>query len=367
MKIAVWIPGQSWGDINPTTFDKGLGGREVAAVTLAMEWGKLGHEVCVYAKNELNLVYPFDRKLGRSGRTLFFDNRHISDDLEVNDFDVLLSWEDPSIFMVEAAAQVPLKVCGMQCAHIDVVIPDETIPMPDLYVALSPWHADFLKSCNPDLPPVAVMPNCVDLSRFPQRVGRATGGPARFMYASSPDRGLVHLLRDWHKYRALFPDCTLSVFYGVEAFVAAQRWSHASAGEMALDIEHLLGQEGIQYYGKQSQAVIAQAHAESDMLLYPCDPLAPTETGCITVMEAAAAGNVPVITDADCLPSEFSAIAEVVELPYGDHYLAAVYDLMQNPDYYMQLQKNGRDFAKTRTWDQVAKRWIKMFKNQKGS
>ena len=49
------------------------------------------------------------------------------------------------------------------------------------------------------------------------------GNPKRVVYASSPDRGLVYLLKNWEKVTKEVPDAELNVFYGFETFDALNR------------------------------------------------------------------------------------------------------------------------------------------------
>jgi glycosyltransferase involved in cell wall biosynthesis len=358
MKIAVYVPGTAWGSVNPDTLNaKGLGGRETVAVNLALLWAEEGHEVTVFA----HTTSPRHHFTKAGGVASFIEQDMALPMLANFTWDVLVAMDDPTLIghpVVQMNAA--LTYCHMHCAHLPTY--DEgIIAAPDVYVAVSPWHADFLSMQSENIRAIEVMRNCI----FPEKYGTkecAPFGEPNFLYASSPDRGLVHLLRNWPKFREAFPGCVLSVAYGVEDYVERAAWAHSQSGEEAVDIAHLINQEGIDYYGRIHPDRLALLHDQSDFLLYPCDPSSPTETGCITILEALASGNVVVTTDADCLPSEFSEVAVICSLPFDiDQYIKAVDVLWKNEEAYIAMQKAGHDFAEARDWRSMANAWLEMF------
>jgi glycosyltransferase involved in cell wall biosynthesis len=363
MKIAVYCAGDSWGQtVNPDGLRKGLGGRETAAVQLASQWALLGHDVTVFAPNDAAM----HREAEGGGRVCFIGTEYAMPLLTAFPYDVVLSWEVASLLAIPQIKQWgAVTVCGMQVAH--VLEGPDSLMVPDLWVALSPWAARFLGMQLPKGCLVSVQPNCVD----PEVYGQARAldytyprdNPVRFLYASSPDRGLVHLLRMWPKLRLELPGCELHVVYGARHWAEAQKWNHYVPGQMAVDMLRLITQDGVYDHGKVGQDVLARLHYRSDFLLYPCDPMQPTETGCITVLEAMAAGDVPVISDADCLGEEFAGACEMQPLPFREsEWLQRICALVRDPARVNELRRVGRDFViPARTWEQVAPDWIEMF------
>lgn len=360
MRIGVYLEGDSWGQVGPETINKGLGGRETAAVRLAENWARCGHEVHAFVPRDEAVTIKDE-----SGGLVTYMTTDMALPMMTSfDYDAVLSWEAPDIFIVPGVREhVKVMVCGMQVAHFSDDDP-EVIVAPDCWVALSQWHADFMESQVPGLMRnVSVLPNCVNLDLFePRDPDHYLNAPIEFLYASSPDRGLVHLLRSWERIRKEFPEAYLHVAYGIEQFIYVNRFAHGEVGEMALDIERLIDQDGIIYHGRIGQDKLAALHAKCDALLYPCDPMGPTETGCITVIEACAAGNIPFITDADCLSSEFSDVAVVIPLPWDpEHYVRTVRSNLNDRDRVRDLRIRGRAFAETRDWSLVALEWIDLF------
>ncbi len=131
---------------------------------------------------------------------------------------------------------------------------------------------------------------------------------------------------------------------------------------MAVEIERLMKQPGIKDVGKIGQKELAELQIGADAWLYPLDAMNATESGCITAVENAAAGNPIITTNCDCMPTEFGRIGRIVDLPFNqDEYYAAVKDVLTDEDYYTNLQKKGRKFAEERDWSLIAKSWIEFF------
>jgi glycosyltransferase involved in cell wall biosynthesis len=365
LRIVQYLSGPSpWGDVTPETMNsKGLGGRETALVQLAQRWAHMGYDVVNYVPVEAPTGPPNCR---------FLDYRYVADHLRCFGADVLVSWEEPRIFDIEGVAEsVPVKVIEMQVAHLSGLTP-EADQVIDAYAVLSRWAGGFLTQQNAFVDPrkLVVLPNGVDLDRYrpelafdyPEKV--ATEKSWRFFYSSSPDRGLAHLLNTWPRIRDRWPNATLTICYGLENWVRAEQWSHNIQSESALDIIEGLEQPGINYLGKIGQSDLADIQRHSDALLYPCDTMQPTETGCITVVEAGAAWSPAIITDCDCLGSEFGDYnyAAVSPLPFDpDHYVDTIDSVLSDKDRYLELQRNGRELARSRQWSLIAEDWIDMF------
>jgi glycosyltransferase involved in cell wall biosynthesis len=236
----------------------------------------------------------------------------------------------------------------------------------DYVAGLSGWHKEFLmhQGLEMDDDEVVVLPNGVDISKYPEpEYGRKFTDNPKFVYSSSPDRGLWYLLQIWPRIRKDFPNAELLVGYGVKRWTDFNKWAHSRQGEMAVEIDRLMDQPGIKDIGTVGQDELAKLQIEADAWLYPLDAMSATESGCITAVENAAAGNPIITTDCDCMPSEFGRIGRIVDLPWNpDTYYEAVYDVLSDEDYYTSLQKKARKFAETRDWSLIASEWVNLFK-----
>lgn len=363
LRIAQYLSAPSaWGSVTPETMhNKGLGGRETALVQLAEQWASTGHEVMNFVRTE----EPYRTLYPSGGRSSYVDV-DIFGDVVINfPVDVIVSWEESRLFKypkVRDAAR--LTVIEMQVAHLDTT--EECDAGTDVYAALSPWASEFLgNQGHIKAEKIVVLPNGIDVGRysaFQPAYNSPKNTPLEFFYSSSPDRGLHHLLNLWPRLRAKYPDSLLHVCYGVEHWTTNVRWSHNMQAETALDVEEGLKQDGVVYHGKIGQTELAELQQRCDLLLYPCDPMQPTETGCITIIEAGAAGVPVVTTNADCLGSEFGMTTMQIELPFSeDAYLEAIDQVLSDKGLYYRLQQHNYWLAMERSWANIAEAWLDMF------
>lgn len=364
MKIIQYIPGSgSWGDLTPETMkSKGLGGRETALVQLAEAWSRSGHEVVNFVPTKQPYRYP--KKSG--GVSHYIPGNFAYDHLRLFGSDVCISWEEPRVFASpEVRQMVKLAIIEMQVANMSTQPEwDEAV---DHYAVLSQWAGEYLCAQDPNINPdkLVVFPNGVNMGRYSDpKFGRRHDGSDgyNFYYSSSPDRGLSHLLNMWPKLRKRLPGSTLRVAYGVEHWLEAVKWTHNMQAESALDVLDGLQQEGIIYTGRIGQDELARLQEASDALLYTCDTMQPTETGCISVVEAGAACTPAFITNADCLESEFGNIFPYVKLPLNeDAYIDLVEEVLKDEKAYTWYQESGRALADSRDWSKIALEWLGFF------
>lgn len=362
MKIVQFIPSAgSWGDLTPDTMNKkGLGGRETALVKLAENWANRGHEVINFVPTEAPHTYHYG-----DGVSYFVPASQAVNYLKTFGADVLVSWEEPRLFSVDGVRQnVGKTVIEMQVAHMSTN--EEMDELTDNYAVLSQWAGDFLLEQGREINPekIVIFPNGVDLNRYsqPQYINNRKNEHPEFYYSSSPDRGLVHLLKLWPRIREMYPGAKLNVCYGLEHWIESVRWIHNMQAQVALDIERTINQDGIIYRGRIGQDELARIQERSDALLYTCDTMQPTETGCITVVEAGAACSPAIITDCDCLGYEFLESSPMALLPFNeDDYLGLVKEVMEEGYAYNFYQKKGRELAEARSWDKIADQWLTFF------
>lgn len=179
--------------------------------------------------------------------------------------------------------------------------------------------------------------------------------PGKCLYASSPDRGLLRLLRWWPEIKAECPDLTLYVAYGRERMKERAKVDHAFAAEVA-EIESLIGQPGVVDLGFQTKPEMDRHIAESELWLYPTDF---EETGCLIGRKAVAAGAFPIYIEQGCL-------REVLEpfMPVGKGFrddmekhkpafVGAVCTLAKSPHFARILDPGS-------TWPESAAVWDRL-------
>lgn len=367
LKIANVLMSDSWGEIGPAAFERGIGGREGAMIFLSREWAKMGHEVTSFV--------PVERgeRFSDEGYHEYIPLNLTRPMLANFDWDVAIAWECPSAFDdPRVKERIGTKITEMQVAHLSPKEAEAAANNCDYLAALSEWHADFLLHSGIEFEKenVVAFPNGVDIERYPQELvtkkfSQKIGDNPKFVYSSSPDRGLWYLLQSWPHIRKRFPNAELLICYGVKGWVEHLKWSHGRIGEMALSIEKLIDQPGVTDLGKIGQDTLANLQLEADAWLYPLDSIQSTETGCITAVENAAAANPIITTDCDCMEDEFGAIGNVVPLPFDPEYYAEkVAECLLDEDLVEYQREIGRAFAEKRNWSLIANSWIDFFKSQ---
>jgi len=348
--ILIWT-GPAWEHWGPKMLDEGgIGGSETAAVRMAAELAALGHKVTVASDCA-----------GREGN--YGAVRYIRQDYlwaapkGLGAFDVLVvsrqAWALPHF---EAKAKL-LWVHDIHAGEDSVKVRGEIV-LADRVLALSRWHAGFLRQSYPWLAPerIAITRNAVDPSRFaaaPSKVGNQA------VYASSPDRGLARLLELWPGVRARVPDAVLHVCYGFKNWERMTESYEEGKAAIAGLKEMIASTPGVVDHGRIGQRELADLYLASKVWAYPTWF---TETSCIAAREAQAAGCVPVTTRLAAL-EETVHHGMLLEPPcqspaYGDAFVAEVVCLMTDEPY----RRATADAARAAEigqggWDVVARQW----------
>lgn len=361
LKIAQVLAADSWGGVNSESLKKGIGGREGAMIRLSREWARMGHEVTNFVATKTP-----ERIYEGEGFYEFVPAEMSMTMLATFPYAAAIGWESSRCFVHPRVVEMQkVRLLEMQCAHLVTDDIPATNEFATGVLGLSQWHVDFLEHQGVE-GPFYVLPNGVDLERYPKRPkAKALTDAPKFFYSSSPDRGLWNLLQMWPYIKNYWPGAELTIAYGVKRFLAEHMWSHRRQGQMAVEMAAMLRQEGVYDIGQVGQDVIADLQMSSDILAYPCDTIAPTETGCITVIEAMAAGCPVVTTDCDCLEEEFGGVADIVPLPFrAIQYVSNIGAVLSDLKKYNDMRKRGREFAETRQWKDIAPRWIDLFEEQ---
>jgi glycosyltransferase involved in cell wall biosynthesis len=173
--------------------------------------------------------------------------------------------------------------------------------------------------------------------------------PARFVYASAPDRGLVPLLQDvFPALRASVPQAELHV-YSYHRLDAYTRYAAP----------------GIFFHGWVPKAELVRSLQESTLMLYPSSV---EEMGCIAVLESMAAGT-PAVTSAFGVLPELAGDGSrgvVVEgwpgsSDFTRRFVDVTTTLLADPPRLARMRAAAHDYAITRhSWGAIAAQWEEM-------
>ena len=294
---AIWTGAyRYWENVHPNNLIKAdapqMGGSESAALSIADRLARRGHNVLLgskvaYAETFGNLrICPLDM---------------FPLVVYASPYDVLVSWDEPGIFRYNLD-HIPTKFLVFQLNHANLGIYDHVVTK---YLHPSQWHADrFAKEFA--VPTDKQVIGCVDGVDPRLFMGMPTRHQ-HVIWASSPDRGLHHLLRMWPKVVEQVPDAMLHVYYDMDGWLSQVNTSIAAGkmlitGERALEIQRLMvNLPKMTYHGGVSKVELAAALLQAKVLAYPCEPVAPTEGFSMTSLEAWVAGCRVILSDADAL------------------------------------------------------------------
>lgn len=306
----------------PNSFDirklyrgKGLTGSESSYFNMARGLAERGHQVQVFA-DVVDEIKASPELAGADAWKLESSARMFPD------VDAVLAWNEPDLLRL--VPNTALRVVFQQLNDFDYCFKgyDEFV---DLYAFPSLPHLQFMSGhYGIPLTKCVVVPNSTNLEFFePNGAPRRTHSVA---YCSSPDRGLHWLLEWWPHVRARVPDAQLRIYYKVEPWLQSVRdlWYDQglrqwySIGFRARYVEEALrrigraGENGVTLVGPISNVDMAKELLQTELLVYPCDTVRWTEGFSVAIMDACAAGAVPIISDVDALGGIYSGAAHVV-------------------------------------------------------
>jgi 2-polyprenyl-3-methyl-5-hydroxy-6-metoxy-1,4-benzoquinol methylase/glycosyltransferase involved in cell wall biosynthesis len=194
----------------------------------------------------------------------------------------------------------------------------ETWSLYDRIVVVSEWHRQAMHERHGvPLGKMDVIYNFVLPEHF--RIANPPGRrPDRFIYASSPDRGAIPLLKLWPRIRERLPEAEVRLFYG---WKGAERlglqddpgWARVYESTRR-EFEELRHQPGVFVHGLVNHPEIARAYLASGVWLYRTRF---QETCCTAAIKARAGGCIPVYAPEAALTE--TAVSEAsVAAPYED-------------------------------------------------
>lgn len=186
----------------------------------------------------------------------------------------------------------------------------------------------------------------------------------KFIYSSSPDRGLDTLLQLWPFIRKEFPKAELDVFYGFENWKKSVLQSDDEQQKKWMEsIEHGLNQSGVTNHGRIGQDELAQYWLDCDVWLYPTRF---TETYCITALEAQLSETVCICTNLAALEHTVGNRGILIDgdaytQEYREKALAETFAILRDDTRRTTLVTRAKKWAEAQTWRNRAKEWLHIF------
>ena len=187
--------------------------------------------------------------------------------------------------------------------------------------------------------------------------------PFKMLYASSPDRGLEHLLRMWPQIKEKIPTAELNFCYGWNMFDKSyadnpymQKWK--------TKMQELLKQDGITDHGRLSKENLDELTKSCDVWAYYCTF---DETNCITALNSQRLGCVPITMKRaglmDTVYSGFLIDGDGFLPETKNEYLEKLVYAYENPEWLKEELEKGKAGIKDFYWSNIAKLWEKEWLN----
>lgn len=311
--------GDWWGaypkDVLDVDRGRTVGGGEAGMLESAFGLAARGHRVTICSCAEPGVYRG----------VIFRPEREFYGLLTREPFEALVAWSDPN----------PLSLVGPEVARLLVQQLNDLIywrgweTTVDCLVSPSQHHLDFMyqlgwagrgavmhNGCRPD-----------DWWRYIEvltAAGHPSKRPLQVGYWSSPDRGLHHLLRCWPRIREAVPGAQLKVAYQIDRLLVQteghQDWVQAFT-RINLIREYVLAAKrdpSIEFLGPISRTKLREYEKTTRVMCYPSDGIMYTEGFGVNVINACAAGCLPVVRPADALPSIYGDVPRWLTTPVGD-------------------------------------------------
>lgn len=183
------------------------------------------------------------------------------------------------------------------------------------------------------------------------------------IWCHTPERGLVHLARQWPEILRAIPDATLTLTYGVDRSWETNKWLMDALAENLLECirwkEQYAG--SIIDLGRSPVALVQQAQATAEIAPYPCDAPLPGIVTSFAVMECAAAGAALILANLEGLPHVFGEFALMLDIPILEQeWVKATVELLRDDVRKSAMAKAGREWAMERPWSMHAESWCRL-------
>lgn len=238
----------------------------------------------------------------------------------------------------------------------------------DVYVSPSATHLNHLVSGGVPREKLVQVPLSVNPALYEARKRR----PFSVAYASSPDRGLHHLINWWPELRERVPEANLRVYYRVLPWVKEILDSSWQRGSLMWKRAKIVSEffenndetkSGVALVGPTPTRRMMRELCETRVLAYPCDPVRFTEGFSVTVLDACAAGCVPVVSGVDALTELWWNAAHVIHgkpAEQKDRWLDALALALTDDEFASEVRVSAKARARELTRGKVAEVWEKM-------
>ena len=336
-KSVVIFCGQSPEPWSPKMVETGIGGSEEAVINISKSFTKLGKEVTVFC----NCV-------GLEGNYEGVEYKHYTDFNPRDNHNILIGWRN-NIFQFNMNAKK--KIVWLHDLPINIDLSPDGVKSFDKIVVLSEYHKKTLLGKVPD-EKIYVSTNGINSDDFVDLVSNKK--PHRIIYASSYNRGLETILKQWPDIRKEIPDAELHIYYGWEVFDQFVNQGLIQEDGWKSRMVELMRQDGVKEHGRIGHKELLKEYCKAAIFAYPCTYAG--EINCIAFTKAVACGCYPVTNDYAVMEerNKFGLVAKDEE-SFKEYLIDALKKSHNDPI--------DRDYIQENSWDTVAKDWCeRLFK-----
>ena len=313
----------------------GVGGAELALLTLCEGWHDAGHTVRLY-NSPLMGTSPFPQ--------------YPIDAFEPHeDRDVLIAFRSPNHRINDAKGMVVWWSCDQfTCGSFQ-----EFAPKVDKIVTISPFHADYFRmmygindTITIDLP--------VRLWDYEQHVDKV---PHRLIFCSVPDRGLGVLAEVYWNIVKAVPDVSLAI-------TSDYRLWGAESARNEHHIGRFLGFENVRFLGAIQRMEMVREQLQAEIQAYPCNY---DELFAIAIAECQVANVLPITSNTGAIPTTNMGIVldGLVDSPeFKVKFTDKVIEKLLDPNLSNEQNELGKIARKRFSLDRILQIWDeKVFEN----
>lgn len=299
----------------------GVGGAELALLTMCAAWQFYGNDVTLY--ND-------PKEIGASS----FRQLPIDDFKPKDDRDILIVFRSPNRRILGAKG----KKIWWSCDSYTVDDFHEFRSWVEKVVCISPYHAKYFKTMYniPDGISIDLPVRSWEYKAPFQKV------PKRCIFTSIPDRGVMELHAAWPRIQREVPEASL---------VITSDWRLWADWCTEDQIRHFklsyARHPNVIYKGAVKRSELVQIQKEAEVHLYPCIF---EEMFCISVAESQVAGAFPITNDSGALGTTNMGLVihgNAQDVRWQDVFVQHAVETLTDPDLYKK-QEYVRECAKKR-------------------
>lgn len=357
MRVAIyagWL--HQWELAGPECFWEDIpspAGTELGIYGTSEAMARCGHSVTVYMPGPT----------GRHGLVEYMDPKYFISTARLTRYDVVVAIHDSRIFGIPFEAGLKVTLAPSQ----SLLLPPRV--KVDRFFTYSRWSVDNILKNEPhaERDKFWITRNGEWLARYGWHLeGRDWQPPAfltaprnrkHLVWASSPDRGLWHMVEILAKVREQVPDARLTVAYNFQKF--EETCTHEPTLEILRRAHPLLEMPGVEFVGHLSQPKLAQLLMTGGILLYPGD-VGENYAG---IYNNAMAAGLPIIgTALGGVPEMYGRNCILLSHPI-DHekWAETITGLMHNDLGYDFYQRLGFSVAKHTDFSEIGQEWSEFF------